>query len=385
MPWKFRDEDWYRVTFVYKNENAKTVSLVGDFCGWNPNQLPMNKIDGEFRITIPLIEGYYKYKFFVDESEWLADPNNPHHDAEFGNSIMFVHMDPAVCVPRDCHPPHRDYHRPYADGSQFQIIHPEVTSDIASYGIIPRPVFVYLPLSYSQKPEVHYPVLYIHDGQNVFSTPGDKGGPVWGGWYLDEKLDRMWSDGSIREFVLVAVPSVDCLRPGNRMREYCTKSFLQASSDPFLRYLVECVKPEVDRKFRTLPEPESTASMGASMGGLISFTLAVTYGHVFGNAACLSPSFWFADCHNITAFDLLRSVKKVRSHVYLDSGDGQGDNMYETLQMAELMKSLGWEEGKDYLYFLDACAERKANQVTHSEDAWRDRIHLPLKFIFGKS
>ncbi|XP_065829109.1 uncharacterized protein [Oscarella lobularis] len=384
MPWKFKDEDWYRVTFIYRNAEARSVALVGDFCGWDPSRLPMSKTEpDEYRITLPLIEGYYKYKFLVDGTAWVADPNNPHRDeTDYGNSIMFVHMDPAVCVWRECHAPHRAYSRPNADGSQFRVIQPEVTSDIAAYGILRRPVFVYLPLNYDV--ESRYPVLYVHDGQNVFSTPGDRGGPMSGGWYLDEKLDRMWAEGILREFILVAIPNVDGLRPGNRMREYCTGSFLQASKDPYIRYLVECVKPTIDENFRTLSEAKCTATMGASMGGLVSFTLAMTHDHVFGNAACLSPSFWFADCHNVTSFDLLRSAKKVSSRIYVDSGNGQGDNMYETLQMAELMRSLDWKEGDDFEYFLDACADRRPNGITHSEETWRDRVHLPLKFIFGK-
>ena len=345
----------------------------------------MEKEKDEFRLTLPLMEGYYKYKFFVNGTEWHADPNNPHRDDTYGNSIMFVHMDPGIWVPRACAVPHRDYNRPYSDGSQFQVIEPEVEADITVFGILKRPIFVYLPPSYfNGLLDTRYPVMYAHDGQNIFSTPGDRGGPCWGGWYLDEKLDQMWNSGKIEEFILVAIPNIDGLLPGNRMKEYCTGVFAEAACDPFIRYLVECVKPAVDKKFRTKEGPNTTTTFGSSMGGLLSFTLAVTHSHIFGNAICMSPSFWWFDKSNVSAFDLLENVRKVPIRLYLDSGDGDGDNKYETEQMAGLLKSLGWKEGYEFMYHLDAAAERRADRVTHNEQVWRDRLHLPLNFIFGK-
>ena len=378
------DEDWYRVTFIYCHDGASSVHLVGDFCGWKTDSLPMKKEGNEFRLTLPLMEGYYKYKFFVDGKEWHADPTNPHRDEEYGNSVMFIHMDPGICVRRACPIPHRAYNRPYSDGSQFQVIEPEVSADIAAYGILKRPIFVYLPPSYANTCDVKYPVMYAHDGQNVFSTPGDCGGPCWGGMYLDEILDKMWHDGDIEELILVAVPNVDGLLPGNRMKEYCTGSFIESSRDPFIRYLIECVKPAVDIKFRTQDGPMSTTSFGASMGGLLSLTLAVTHHHVFGNAICMSPSLWWVDSNNLSLFNIIENIKKVPIRLYLDSGDGDGDNKYETKEMADLLRSLGWKEGEDLMYYLDHSAEKRDDKITHNEQVWRDRVHLPLCFVFGK-
>lgn len=379
------DEDWYQVTFIFLHNDAITVHLVGDFCGWNTESLPMKKEGNEFRLTLPLMEGYYKYKFFVNGKEWHADTRNPHTDNEYGNSIMFVHMDAGICVPRACAVPHRDYYRPYSDGSQFQVIEPEVATDIGAFGILKRPIFVYLPPSYSMgETDRKYPVMYAHDGQNIFSTPGYHGGPCWGGWYLDEILDRMWNTGEIEEFILVAIPNVDGLLPGNRKREYCTGSFTEASRDPFIRYLIECVKPAVDKKFKTKDGPKSTTTFGASMGGLLSLTLAATHHHVFGNAVCMSPSLWWVDQNNQSTFDLLDCGTKMPIRLYLDSGDGEGDNMYETRQMADLLRSLGWKENCEFMYHLDVCVDKREDKVTHNEQVWRDRVHVPLKFVFGK-
>ena len=386
--WKFMNEFWFHVTFIYRRHDVKEHAyLAGDFSGWQTDVHEMKKCTEGYSVTLLLAEGFYSYKFYVDGS-WVHDEHNPHRSRDFDNSVVFVHMDPKVYGIRPQHPPHRDYHRPHGDGSQFQVLCPKPSPEILVYGILERLIFVYLPPSYYLDPNRCYPVVYAQDGQNIFSTPEHAGGPCRGGWYLDAKLDHFWSQGVLPEFILVSVPNSDFVCIGNRQREYCTTQFKDTAQDPFIQYLTEVVKKEVDDHFRTLPDPQNTVAVGASMGGLFTFVLALTHSHFFATSICMSPSFWYVDQTNSTAYDLVRSLRKEEGNppcrVYIDSGDGLGDNMYETKKMREVLVESGWEEGQDFVYHLDNCEAHVDMGVTHSESVWRERVHLGLKFALSR-
>ena len=438
--WKFKDEFWFKVTFIYRtasrqedearekdsdaaieekvndsdtanpekekdsytsevvveagerhgdlegDSSSKGVYLAGDFNGWSTTKHRMQPCPEGYSVTIPLSEGFYHYKFHAF-GEWVRDHHNPHRGGCYDNSIMFVHMDPGVYGLRAQHPPHRDYHRPRADGRQFQVLCPEVPEDISSLGVLQRLVFVYLPPSYFSDESKRYSVVYAHDGQNVFSTPEHMGAPCRGGWYLDAKLDHFWGEGELPEFILVAVPNSDFVCVGNRTREYCTPEFTDTSSDPYIRYLTEVVMKEIDDKYRTIADAEHTVTLGASMGGLCAFVLALARPDVFARAVCMSPSFWYADRNNDSAYSLVErsseSDQPPLSKVYIDSGNGQGDNMYETEMMRYTLEKCGWRKGVEFEYDLDECADRVDLGITHSESVWRERVHKGLKFVLN--
>jgi len=85
---------------------------------------------------------------------------------------------------------------------------------------------------------------------------------------------------------------------------------MDTTADPFIRYMTEVVKKEIDDKFRTLSDPQNTVILGASMGGLSAFVMALTHPHFFSSCICMSPSFWYTDNTNSTAYDLIRSLKE---------------------------------------------------------------------------
>lgn len=421
------EDFWFNVTFVLKSQAAfhareelcsefVEVYLAGDFNHWRvDDSYKMKPCPEGFSLTRLLSQGFYHYKFVllvksegsnsgsgaeescgklstvVVKQNWLRDPDNPHVGGEHGNSIMFVHMDPNVYGIRPQHPPHRDYRRQGSNGSEFQVLCPSLPSDISASGILQRLIFVYLPPSYGSEEERRYPVVYANDGQNLFSTPAHLGGPCKGGYYLDEKLDHFWEQKLLPEFILVGVPNSDFVCIGNRDHEYCTSEFHDTSQDPYRRFLVEVVKKEIDRKFRTISEAEGTVIMGSSMGGLCAFTLALNHKEVFSACVCISSSFWFVDRNNCTAYDLVRShANKNLSllstssttfpRIYIDSSDGPGDNFYETKEMKATLIECGWKEGDKLMYVLDECEDKMEDGVTHSENLWRERILPALQF-----
>ena len=383
--WRFMDDFWFNVTFIYRRHDAQNVSLVGDFCSWRTDVHVMHPCDEGFSVTIPLSEGFYMYKFYVD-GKWVPDEHNPHRSVYYDNSIMFVHMDPSVYGVREQHTPHRDFHRAGADGSQFQVLCPPLPENVAACGIMQRLIFVYLPPSYFTDPQRRFPVLYANDGQNIFSTPQHMGAPNGGGWYLDAKLDHFWSQGELPEFILVGIPNSDFVCIGNRPREYCTRKFLDTVADPYMRYLIEVVKVEIDSNYRTLPDRANTFIFGASMGGLQAFVSGLSRSDVFSGAVCISPSLWFVDSTNSTSFDLVRSLSKTNEggfpcQLYIDAGDCASDNRHVTKLMYHCLLDNGWTEGKDFLFHLEPS---KDGADMHAEWAWRERVDKGLKFVFGQ-
>lgn len=379
--WLPKDDFWFDVMFIYhaEKDTHSAVYLSGDFNGWSCSQHRMLACTNGYTVTLSLCTGFYHYKFLVD-GVWYHDSDNPHRAGPYGNSVMFVHMDPSLYSLRPQAPPHRDYRRGDSVDNYFHTLSPSLPDDIAAYGVLRRLVFVYLPPSYASQPNRRYPVVYANDGQNLFSTPEHCGGPCMGGWGMDASCDHHWNDGALPEFILVAVPNSDFVIVGNRTREYCPADYRDTSRDPYIRYLVEVVKKTIDDNYRTLTEPCHTVAMGASNGGLCAFVCALNHPDVFGAAVCVSPSFWHVDSKNSTAYNLVKeSHCSSRPRLYIDSGDGLGDNRYDVKMMSDCLCDSDWE----HRYVLDECASCVPLGLTHVESVWGRRIIHGLAYALA--
>jgi enterochelin esterase-like enzyme len=348
-----RAEDDLTVVFRLEAPGARRVCVAGEFNAWAPDAWPLTKgDDGAFTREARLRAGVYRYKFVVD-GEWTHDPANPSRDPDgHRNSVLVVGDAPAPDLsPRAPRP------RLAREGA-FVVV---PASELAAppNGIAPRPLYVYLPPSYERARDRRYPVVYAHDGQNIWSEDGICFGH--GGWYLDQALDRLWAAGQAEEALLVGVPSSEA-----RMREY-------GAPREYERFLIDVVKPAIDARFRTRAGPESTMLLGSSMGGLVSFTLALSRPDVFGAAACLSSSFWYSPEGGTSAFDLLRARGKQPVRLYLDSGTaGAGqDGAPDTRRMRDALLAAGWRD----------LEHHEAEGATHDERAWRARAERPLRFL----
>lgn len=233
-------------------------------------------------------------------------------------------------------------------------------------GIRPRDIIVWLPPSYANAPEKRYPVLYMHDGQNVFD-PRTSSFSV--DWQVDEVADSLMRAGEMEEIIIVGVNNSD-----DRRAEYSDTEKGRA----YMKFLIKKLKPFIDATYRTQPERQNTAVMGSSMGGLISFLLAWHHPEFFSQAACLSPAF-------TPPFD--SAIKMVESHestkkgirLYLDNGGVALDSVLQAGcdQMLHALKQKGFSLGDNLYWFHDKHAE-------HSERAWARRVWRPLLFMFKK-
>ncbi len=217
---------------------------------------------------------------------------------------------------------------------------------------------IFYPPGYHENTLRHYPVLYMQDGQNLFFPDEAFQGHHW---RIAETLQILNSMNALEQVMVVGV------YPRNRMRDYTSPGY-----GAYGRLLVERLKPAVDREYRTLTDPEDTAVMGSSLGGVVSFYLAWEYPEVFGMAACMSSTFgWNDDLRQRVASEPKRGVR-----FYLDSGWPR-DNYEVTRDMRALLIRRGFREGDDLHYYAFP-------EALHNEKAWALRVHLPLQSFFGK-
>ena len=225
-----------------------------------------------------------------------------------------------------------------------------------------RDVMVWLPPSYYKSPKKRYPVLYAHDGQNVFAPNSIYSGE----WRMDETADSLMRAGKTEEFIIVAINNTK-----DRWVEYSGTP----EGTAYINFIVHNLKPFIDAHYLTKPDKNNTAAIGSSMGGLISFYMVWLHPEVFSKAACLSSGFTYDDGHII---DKVRaSAKKIPgTRLYLDCGDQELDKYFlvDNNIMDALLNKKHPEIKLMYKIFKGAA---------HNEYAWAKRLAIPLTFLFG--
>ena len=227
-----------------------------------------------------------------------------------------------------------------------------------------RDILVYLPSSYD-KSDRPYPVLYMHDGQNLF----DPSTSFAGEWGVDTAMAKAPRKG--RRAIVVGIPNAGI----DRIREYSPfvdRRIGGGLGDAYLDWLEHTVKPLIDERYRTIREPEGTGIGGSSLGGLISLYAFFRAPTRYGFAAVLSPALWFGDSQ---VFRFVESAGFVRGRVYLDVGTREGEGtLANAHQMRDLLLDKGYKRGKDLMWVEDKGG-------MHNEAAWGKRLRSALPFL----
>jgi enterochelin esterase-like enzyme len=273
---------------------------------------------------------------------------------------------------------------------------------LASKYVDARNVDVWLPEGYT--PKRKYAVLYMHDGQMLFDST-----TTWNkkSWDVDKIITRLLVEDKLQDVIVVGVWNGDKSRHAdyfpqkpfenlelskkeivlNASRNNGVSVFgnYQIQSDGYLKFLVEELKPEIDKKYSTKKDASHTFIAGSSMGGLISMYAICEYPNIFGGAACLSthwPGIFVTKDNPIPdAFVnyLQHNLPNPKNHkIYFDYGDKTLDAMYPPLQkkVDEVMKERGYT-GKNWITQFFPGQD-------HSEGSWRSRFEIPLQFLLGK-
>jgi predicted alpha/beta superfamily hydrolase len=270
---------------------------------------------------------------------------------------------------------------------------PGITGRVEQYRNFPsrfvaaRSIDVWLPPDYTTERNARYPVLYMHDGQNLFDPATAFGGTDWG---VDETMSRLISEGRIRKAIVVGI-----WNSARRKAEYTPRKAMHYStldsisdvlpresgpilSDEYLHFLVQEVKPFIDSVYRTLPDQQNTFMMGSSRGGLISAYALCEYPGVFRGAGCVSTH-WPVDSGSVITY-LAKHFPDPATHMfYFDYGTATLDSFYESYQvrMDSVMHKAGYKDGWNRI-------TRKFPGEIHSESSWKKRVDLPLRFLLHK-
>lgn len=273
------------------------------------------------------------------------------------------------------------------------------TENFSSKHVPARNVDVWLPDNYSASKT--YAVLYMHDGQMLFDSSITWNKQEWG---VDETLNQLMQQKKIRDCIVVGVwnggksrhPEYFPQKPFEALSKEEQKlvysayrsggqsifSGLPISSDNYLKFLVEELKPFIDKTYSTKSDVSNTFVAGSSMGGLISLYALCEYPTIFGGAACLSthwPGLLSMENNPVPAvfFSYLKqhlpSAKQNR--IYFDHGTETLDSMYASLQLQvdAIMKQKKYKPSN--------WISRSWPGQDHSEKSWRSRLEVPVTFL----
>ena len=230
-----------------------------------------------------------------------------------------------------------------------------------------RKIRLYLPPSYTTTTN-KYPVIYMHDAQNLFDDVTSYAGE----WGVDESLNTLASSANF-EVIVVGIDNGAENRT-NEMSPWDHPDFGKGEGKLYVDFIVKTIKPHIDSNYRTLKDKENTAIMGSSMGGFISHYAAFEYPDVFGKAGIFSPSYWFSD--QVYAFTKEKPLDK-NHKIYLLAGLKEGSEMSENTQRMYDEIVTASHPKENIQVFIDPEGE-------HNEGFWKKHFTKAIVWMFDQ-
>ncbi len=335
---------------VHLGGPGQAFSVAGDFNDWLAGEHPLAEpVPGFYYARVELPEDPQGlYKLVQDDDVFFADPLARRFGWDrFGEYSQVDAL------------PERGHHERWWDFDQ------------GAGALQPRTVSVYLPAGALE--EAALPVVYMHDGQNLFSPEA-----LFGGWRVSETLEVAIGDGTLDPLVVVGIDNTSA-----RFDEYTPVTDVIGGeevggrADEYADFLVDGIKPFIEARYPVASDPAGVATMGSSLGGLVSLYLGRRHPDAFGHVASMSGTIVWGSigAANPTIVDLFQQDAPSGTRIYLDSGGDAGmgcpddgfDNYCGNVEMADLLRGLGWVDEADLFY-------RWQPGAPHNELAWADRL-----------
>jgi predicted alpha/beta superfamily hydrolase len=226
-----------------------------------------------------------------------------------------------------------------------------------------KKIWIYLPKGYKDS-DKQYPVIYMHDAQNLFDSKTSFSGE----WNIDETLDSISA-----KVIVVGIEHGNDKRI-DELTPFPNAKYGGGKADSYLEFIVNTLKPHIDKTYRTKLNGKNTAIAGSSLGGLVSYYAALKYPKVFGKAAVFSPSFWYSD----DIYKMTEKTKKIKTKLYFMCGDSESKDDDVVADM-EKMYNLVSEKRCDCLK-LSKKIVVKGGQ--HNEKLWRTQFLNAYLWLF---
>lgn len=349
----FYGQAQYSVVFKLRkypdNHKNDTAFLAGNFNNWNPGNNAFRFLltyENSFELILNLPAGHYAYK--CTRGNWgkvecLANGK------DVSDHSFQITADTTIEINIEA------WRDDFAQVSKMHTASKQVhLMDTAFF--IPqlnrtRRIWIYLPEGY-EKTKKEYPVMYMHDGQNIF----DEYTAGFGEWGVDECLDSLINAGK-QACIVVGIDNGP--KRLNEYNPFAFRDFGEGEGDFYLDFITQTLKPFIDKKYRTLPSKENTIIAGSSMGGLISYYAMIKRPQVFGKAGIFSPAFWTGPAINALTDSL---AAKVNGKFFFYMGRQEGETYVN--DMLAIEELLGEKSGAMIYSVID-------DEGMHNEKAWR--------------
>ncbi|WP_242083343.1 alpha/beta hydrolase [Aestuariivivens sediminis] len=351
------------MSLPYNHDFSKDIYLSGNFEGWSGGreQFKLKKTQDQYLISIPKYRNQIQFKFTKGhwESVECGKDGNPIANRSYTFTIQNDTVDIAIAHWNDEMP---------KEGPSTAQVNVQVFDEAFPISQLhrKRKISVYLPPNYNTS-GAHYPVLYMQDGQNLFDSKTSYAGE----WEVDETLNALYNE---TQFGLIVV-AID--HGGDqRSNEYAPvdhQKYGKGEGDAYVNFLVNTLKPAIDKTYRTKSDRSHTAIMGASMGGLIAHYALFKHSDVFGKAGVFSPAFWYApECFQFTAE---RAHLRDSKLYYVVGGKEDGEVLDNVTKMTRLLIAHKFPEQQLYT--------RVVEQGNHNESLWKSEFRNAITWLFN--
>jgi len=345
----------------YLNDTTSTVYISGDIDAlgaWNANKTPMSFVRKHLwrKSFKPKTNASIEYKFTLGswQKEGLDKQGRPFANFSINTATTRIKTDTI-----------------YQWGQAQNTIVGQITGQVVYHkqmqgeGLLARDVIVWLPPDYDKNTDKKYPVLYMHDGQNLIDPKTSSFGVDW---QADETGDSLIRIGKIPPVIIVGINNT-----ADRSLDYSPGT----KGEAYMNFIINKLKPFIDATYRTKPDRLHTFVGGSSMGGLISMMLVWEHSDIFSGALCMSPAFQYQNFDYVPKITSDKAPKKDLK-IYLDIGTVGLETQLEpgVIAMVNALNAKGYLPNKDYFYV-------KETQARHAEADWARRLPNALIFLLN--
>ncbi|NOQ91599.1 MAG: DUF4968 domain-containing protein, partial [Flavobacteriaceae bacterium] len=366
-----------QVTFVVNElpdntpENA-SIYISGDFEGWTGGQesYKLTKENNAFFITILKQEHAISFKF--TQGSWNSVERDEEGNQIDNHNYKFDKKNDTVAVKIISWDKNDGIQKSTRADNVFVLSEDFEISQLNRK----RRVWIYLPPNYKTANK-SFPVIYMHDGQNLFDTSTSYSGE----WSVDETLNKLYKDYNA-SFIVVGIDNAK----DKRLDEYSpwkNENYGGGEGDAYLEFIVKKLKPYIDSNYKTLTNKDNTAIFGSSMGGLISYYAGLKYPDIFGKIGVFSPAFWFAP--EVNEFSKTHgNIQDTKMYFLAGGKEGKNTTFHEINKTVKGMNSI-IAALKEVGFSSKNIQSKVVPEGKHNEKLWRDNFEESIRWLFPKS